>query len=172
MAIFQDYEEKRKQLAKKLQTYKEFEKTDKVVGCVFEISRNVIKNPGDYQSIDTLLMQGRKLSGYFGYLEARANEHWGKYKIAEIACKHVKDGLLLAYKGENMNTTEARAQAGREMADAEVDAIAREQRYKNYATSAKMCEQIISFIQTTLKNKKQEQDKAGKIADGRHGQKD
>jgi len=167
MAIFQDYEKKRKELAKKLQTYKEFEKTDKVVGAVFEISRNVVNNSGDYQSIDTLLHQGRALSGYFGYLEAMANEQWGKYKTAEVAWKHVKDGLLLAYKGENMNATEARAQAGREMADAEVDAIAREQRYKNYATSAKMCEQIISFIQTTLKMKKQEQVKSGQIGDGR-----
>lgn len=168
MAAFEDYNKKREQLQKKLQSLKEFEKTDKVVGLVFEISRNVVSRPGDYQSINTLLKQGRELSGYFGYLECKANEHWGEYKMAEVAWKNIKDGLLLAYKGENMNTTEARAQASREMSDAEVDAIAREQRFKNFATAAKMCEQIISFIQTTLKNKQTEYKNTG-TADGRGG---
>jgi len=167
MAIHQDYEKKRLELQKQLQTMKEFEKTDKVVNHALEISRNVVRCPADYKSIPTILEQGRQLTGYLGPLGFKSNEAWGEYKVAEVAWKHVKDGLLLAYKGEKLTATEARAQAGREMTDAEVDTIAREQRYKNYEIAIEMCDKVVSFIQTTIGYLKTEKLNAGQIGDGR-----
>jgi hypothetical protein len=167
MAIFTDYNARREKLMKQMQTLKEFEASDELVGFVFEICRQIFSRKGDVQDIDWLLQRGTELAGYFGILEGRANEKWGEYKVAEIAFTSVRDGLMLAFK-DGKTTTVARAEAKRSTEDVEVDVIAREQRSKNYYTAANMCDRMVSFIQTTLKQKEKDMAKAD-FGKGRNG---
>lgn len=155
MSVFQDYEKKRAGLMAKMQTLKEFEKTDEIVALVFETSRQLVRG-ANTSNVDWLLRTGMKLAQYAGILDGRATEAWGEYKIAEMAFKSTRDALMLANKGEYKNVTTARAVATRSTQDAEVDALAREQRSKNYASAADMCNRIVMFIQTTVRWREQE----------------
>lgn len=141
----------------KVQTLKEFEQSDKVVGYVFEIARNVVSRPGDFNSIDWLIKRGSLLSGYYAYLESKANEALADYEVADVTYKSVRDGLMIGLKNDKSTITEAKAEATRELVEAEVDVIAKRNRAKNYATSARVCDRIVSFIQSTLRHKEREQ---------------
>ncbi len=157
MSVFQDYEKKRIDLMGKMQTLKEFEASDEIVGLVFNISRQMIADNGSRaQNVDWLLRKGNELAQYAGVLDGKANEAWGEYKIAEIAFKSVRDALTLASKGEYDTVTAAKAHASRSTQDSEVDAIAREQRAKNYATAADICNRVVMFIQTQVRWREQE----------------
>lgn len=169
---FDSYEAKRNELMRKMQTLKQFEQSDELVNKVFLICRQIFERKGDVQNIEWLLQRGTELAAYFGILEGRANEAWGDYKVAEIAFKSVKEALMLGLRGVGKvgTVTEAKAQANQSMGEVEVDCIAREQRAKNYATAAKMCDRMVSFIQTTLRQKEQDMAKVN-VARGRNGEK-
>lgn len=158
MGVFQDYNKKRKDLVKQMQTLKEFEQSDEVVGLVFAISRQLVRH--DTNNVEWLLKKGMELAQYAGVLDGRANTAWGEYKTAEMAFKSVRDALMLAGKSEHSTVTAARAAASRSTQDAEVDALAREQRAKNYATAADMCNRIVMFVQTTVRWREQEMTKS------------
>lgn len=167
MSVFQEYEQKRVALLEKMQTLEDFEKTDEIVGIVFETSRQLVRG-ANTSNVDWLLRTGMKLAQYAGVLDGRATEAWGEYKIAEMAFKSTRDALMLALQSEHKNVTSARAAAGKSTQDAEVDALAREQRSKNYSLAADMCNRITMFIQTTVRWREQEMMKA-KINDrGNH----
>lgn len=159
MSIFQDYEKKRISLVAKMQTLKEFEKSDEVVAHVLETARQLV---GGNRTMDVewLLRKGMQLAQFAGVLDGKANEAWGDYKTAEMAFKSVRDALMLASKSDHDTVTSARASANRSTQDAEVDALAREQRAKNYAMAADMCNRIVMFIQTTVRWREQEYTKA------------
>lgn len=168
MGVFQDYEKKRIELVGKMQTLKEFEKSDEVVGLVFTISRQMLENSGSRtQNVDWLLKKGNELAQYAGVLDGRANEAWGEYKVAEIAFKSVRDALIIASKSEYDTVTSAKAAANRSTVDAEVDSLAREQRAKNYATAADICNRMVMFIQTTVRWREQEYSKTALADRGR-----
>ena len=157
MSVYQDYDKKRVDLMGGLQTLKDFEASDEVVGLVFNISRQMLENNGSRNdNVEWLLKKGNELAQYAGVLDGRANEAWGEYKIAEIAYKSVRDALMLASKSEYDTITASKAYAGGATQDAEVDAIAREQRAKNYATAAGICNRVVMFIQTQVRWREQE----------------
>ena len=156
MALFQDYTQKREDLMGKMQNLKEFEASDKVIGYMFEICRQVLSKPGDFQSVNWLMDRGAKLAAYHAYLTGKATEAWAEYKTAEVAFKSVKDGLMLALKNDSATVTEARAQAGRETAEVEVDVLAKEQRFRNYDSAVRTVDKMVSFIQSTLRQKEAE----------------
>jgi hypothetical protein len=62
--------------------------------------------------------------------------------------------------------TDARARANQETVKSEVDIIRLELEAKNYATAAKLTDRMVSFIQTTLNQKKEEKVKKD-LGDGR-----
>ena len=130
MSAFNDYEKKRKELSAQLQTLKEFEKTDELVSKVFEISRQLLQH-GTTTNLDWLLKRGNELAQYAGILDGKSNETWGEYKVAEVAYKSVRDALMLAGTSEYGTVTQSKAVASRATVEAEVDAIAREQRSRN-----------------------------------------
>lgn len=155
MSVFQDYNKKREKLLEQMQTLQEFEQSDEIVGLVFVIARQLVEQKS-LNNIEWLLKKGMELANYAGVLDGRANVAWGQYKTAEMAFKSVRDALMLANKSEHNTVTTAKAQASRSTEDAEVDALAREQRSKNYATAADMCNRIVMFIQTTIRWSEQE----------------
>lgn len=162
MSVFQNYEKKRVELMEKMQTLQEFEKCDEIVGLVFNISRDMLKGEGNRtQNVEWLLRTGNELAQYAGVLDGRANEAWGDYKVAEIAFKSVRDALMLASKDDFDTITGAKAHASSATQEAGVDAIAREQRAKNYATAADICNRVVMFIQTTIRWREQEMSKTG-----------
>ena len=151
-AVFNEYEKKRVDLMAKMQTLKEFEGSDEIVGLVFNISRQMLEGNGSRnQDMEWLLKKGNELAQYAGVLDGRANEKWGEYKVAEIAYKSVRDALTLANRSEYNSVTAAKAHASRATQDAEVDAIAREQKSKNYETAADICNRIVMFVQTQVR---------------------
>jgi hypothetical protein len=159
MSVFQDYDKKRIELVSKMQTLKDFEKTDDVVSHVFETARQLV---GGNRTMDVewLLRKGMQLAQFAGVLDGRANEAWGDYKSAEMAFKSVRDALMLASKSDHETVTAAKASANRSTQDAEIDALAREQRAKNYEAAANMCNRIVMFIQTTVRWREQEYGKS------------
>lgn len=148
-----------------MQTLKEFERSDEVVGLVFAISRQLIQEQ-NLNNIDWLLRKGKELSEYAGVLEGRANVAWGEHKAAEMAFKSVRDALMIANKGDSGTVTIARAEASRATQEAEVDVLAREQNYKNYATVANMCTGTVMFMQTTIRWAEKELSRQGFIERG------
>lgn len=167
MALLDNYQKRHKELMAKLQSFGDFEKEDKVVGLVMNIARQVIARPGDVQAISWLLTKGSELTAYYGVLEGRANEARAEYEAAEIAYKSTKDGYMLALKEAMGTVTEARAQAGIEAAEAEIDVIRLKQRSDYYNTAARACDKMISFIQSTLRNKEQDRVKTNMAERGR-----
>lgn len=164
MALFDNYKKRHGELMKKLQSFEEFEKSDKLIGRVMNIARQVIQQPGDVQATSWLLSKGAELSAYYGAVEARANEARAEYEAAEIAQKSTRDGLMLSLKGGDVGVTEARAQAGLEMVDSEIDVVAKKQRSDYYSTVARACEKMVSFVQSTLRHKEAERNQT-KIAE-------
>lgn len=158
MGVFQDYDKKRKDLLGQMQTLKEFEQSDEIVGLVFAIARQLVQQ-NSVNNVEWLLRKGMELAQYAGVLDGRANVAWGEYKTAELAFKSVRDALMLASKSEHSTVTSAKAAASRSTQEAEVDALAREQRAKNYATAADMCNRVVMFIQTTVRWREQEMTK-------------
>ncbi len=157
MSIFQDYNKKRESLLKQMQTLKEFEKNDEIVGLVFNISRGILDpNKPRTQDVEWLLKKGMELAQYAGVLTGRHNESWGEYKTAEIAYKSVRDALMIASKSDHKNVTSAKAAATRATQEAEVDALAREQKAKNYEMAADICNRVVMFFQTTIRWREQE----------------
>lgn len=136
-------------------TIKELEKEDEIVGLVLSISRNILEE-NQLNNVDWLLKKGMELVQYGGALDRKYVEQWGGYKVAEIAFKSVRDALMMASKGDHKNITSAKAEATRATQEAEVDAIAREQKARLYEKSAEFCKNAVTFVQTTLKWKEQE----------------
>ena len=163
MAIFQDYHTKRKKLLSQMVTIKELEKDDEIIGLVLNISRNILEE-NQMNNVDWLLKKGMELVQYGGALDRKYVEQWGGYKVAEIAFKSVRDALMLASKGDHKNVTSAKAAATRATQEAEVDAIAREQKAKLYERASEFCKNTVMFIQTTLRWKEQEL-KSSKISE-------
>lgn len=157
MGVLKNYEKLRKDLTSKMQTLQEFEKSDELVKRILDISRLMLEKGGyRTKNIEWLLDKGNELVQYAGIVEFKSNESWGEYKVAEIAFKSVRDALMLASKTEHSTITGAKAYATRATQDAEVDAIAREQSAKNYATAASICNRMVMFIQTTVRWREQE----------------
>lgn len=163
MAILQEYHKKRKQLLNQMQTIKDLEADDEVIRLVLSISRSILSEDQS-SNIDWLLKKGMKLVQYGGALDRKFVEQWGGYKVAEIAFKSVRDALMLASKSDYKNVTEAKAAATRATQEAEIDAIAREQKAKLYERSAEFCKNTVMFIQTTLRWREQEY-KSSKLSD-------
>lgn len=155
MNVYQEYEKKRVKLVEKMSTLKEFEKEDEIVGLVFEIARQMVGGSHS-QDVEWLLRKGMQLAQYAGVLDGRANESWGEFRSAELAYKSVRDALIIASKSEHDSVTAAKAAASRSTEDSEVDVLAREQRSKNYAIAADMCNRIVMFIQTTIRWREKE----------------
>lgn len=158
------YGRKRDLLIKQMQTLKQFEQSDESVKRIFDIARSILENPKSMISVQWLLANGGKLAGYYGYLATKGNEAWAEYKIAEIAFKEVHNALVMGLKGEKYTITEARATAGRETADAEVDVVLREKRAKDFEAATRWCQNMLVFIQSTLKQLESERTHL-KIAD-------
>lgn len=160
MSIFQDYQKKRENLMSQMQTLKEFEKSDEIVSLVFTVSREVLDRKANRtQDVEWLLKKGMELAQYAGVLDGKHNEMWGEYKTAEIAFKSVRDALMLASKSDHENVTSAKAAATRATQEAEVDALAREQKSKNYEMAADICNRVVMFFQTTIRWREQEMSK-------------
>lgn len=151
MALFEKYDGRRAELIKKMQTLKEFEKSDESVAQIFAIARSILERPINMTNVQFLLTNGGKLAGYYGYLAVKGNEAWAEYKMAEVAFKEVRDALMLALKNEKATVTEAKASAGRETAIVEVDVIAKEKRSRDYEAAARWCQGMLSFIQSTMR---------------------
>jgi hypothetical protein len=166
MALFDQYEDRRGELLKKMQTLEDFEKSDSNVKNILDIARDILMSPKDAFNPDKLVNNGRKLSAYYGYLLTRGNEAWAEYKMAEIAFREVRDALMLAIKVDKATITEAKASAGRDTAILEVDVLLREKRSRDYEATAKWCQAMLSFIQSTLSQMKNERTHGG-LAD--HG---
>ena len=164
MALFERYEQSRKELIKKMQTLAQFEKSDESVGKIFEIAREVLLKPINMTNTQFLLLNGGQLAGYYGYLMIKGNEAWGEYKSAEIAFREVRDALILANKKERETITEAKASAGRDTANIEIDVIVREKRSRDFEAAARWCQSMLSFIQSTLRQIENERNHL-KIAD-------
>lgn len=157
MALFQKYDELREELMKQMESLQQFELSDKAVGFVFQVARDILKMDRGLNNIDFLLEKGRLLAGYMGIMEAKGNEKWSEYKVAEVSFKSVRDAIMISIKsGEKTTVTEARAEASRESQKAEIDVIARELKSKHYYTVARICQQIVSIIQTTVKYRQSE----------------
>lgn len=151
MALFDQYNTRAKELAEKMQTLKEFEKTDESVKNVVDIAREILKNPKNMLNTAWLLTSGGKLAAYYGYLTTKGNECWAEYKAAEIAFKEVRDALLIAIKNDKATITEAKASASRDTGTLEVDVILKEKRSRDYEAAAKWCQAMLSFVQSTLR---------------------
>jgi len=151
MALFEKYDGRRAELVNKMQTLQEFEKSDEVVGRIFEIARSILEKPNSMLTVHWLLQNGGKLAGYYGYLGLKGADAWAEYKTAEIAFKEVRDALMLAIKHEKATVTEAKASAGRETAMVEVDVIAKEKRSRQFEACVRWCQNMLVFIQSTLK---------------------
>jgi hypothetical protein len=156
MALFEDYEGKRKELLKKIQTFEEFEKADPNVHDILEIARRILTNPKDNFNADLLIGKGSKLAGYYGYLLTKGNEAWAEYKVAEVAFRSVRDALMIALKVDRATVTEAKASATRDTGILEVDVIAKEKRSKDYEAVAKWCERMLSWVQSVLSQMRNE----------------
>lgn len=167
MALFEDYEQKRQNLFTKIQSLQEFEKSDKVVNLVFEVSRQILGQPRNHSNAPWLLRKGSELIAYYPYLGGKANEAWGEYKAAEVAFKSVRDALVITMAAGKSTITEAKAEAGRASVDAEIDVIAREQKSKNYAMVADTCDRMVSFIQSTVRQIEAEKAKVSHADRGR-----
>lgn len=140
----------------KLQTFDGFLKKDKTAELVVNIARNVLSKPADFQSTSWLLDNGAKLAAYYSYLEAKANQTRAEAEVAEITHQGVQDGLLLSYKQSGANTTEARSQAKVDLEESAIDVQVKKQLAGYYATVSRAAEKIVSFIQSTLRNKEGE----------------
>lgn len=167
MALFEDYEGRRKELLKKMQSFKQFEDADPNVHEILEIARGILTNPKDTFSGDLLVIKGSKLAGYYGYLLTRGNESWAEYKVAEVAFRSVRDALMLALKVDRATVTEAKASATRDTGILEVDVILKEKRYRDYESVAKWCERMLSWIQSVLSQMRSERTHPGIADQGR-----
>lgn len=159
MGVFQDYEKKRLTLLEKMQTPKEFEQSDEVVGKVYAYARQIYER-NQTADVEWLLRRGMELAALAGVLDGKATAAWGEYKTAEVAHKSTRDALMLAGKSEHETVTASKAAASRATEEVEVDTLAREQKAKNYAAAADMCNRVVMFIQTTVRWREQEYFKA------------
>lgn len=151
MALFQDYESTRQELIKEIETFKEFEASDKNVKEVMDIARGILINPKDMYVGDILASKGSKLVAYYGNMLTLGNQAWAEYKVAEVAFKGIRDALMLALKVDKPTITEAKASAARDTAMFEVDVIKREKRYRDYDAVARSCDKMVTWVQTLLR---------------------
>jgi ribosomal protein L17 len=164
MSLFQNYKQRQEALLKMISSLKDFEGSDKSVGYVFAVAREILSKPTDFQNVQWLIRKGSELIAYYAYLEGTANVHNAKSQVSEVAHNDVKAGMMIALTSEDVSTTTARAQASQATVDSEVDVIKEELLAKNYATAAKVADRMVSFIQSTLRNKESEMNR-GKLTD-------
>lgn len=151
MSLFDQYTNRAKQLAEKMQNLKGLEDSDESVKNVVDIARDILKDSRTMSNAQWLMRNGGKLAAYYGYLTTKGNECWAEYKTAEIAYKEIRGALLLAIKSDKATITEAKASASRDTGELEVDVIVKEKRSKDYEAAAKWCQAMLSFIQSTLR---------------------
>ena len=156
MSHFKDYQKRRDALLETIDSLKDFEASDRSVGFVFTVAREILANPADFQGVAWLLRKGAELTAYFSYLEGTANVMDARYKVAEVAHTDVRNGVAIALRNDEVKYTEARALAAQGTVESEVDVIKQELLAKNYATAAKVAEKMVSYIQSTLRQKESE----------------
>ena len=162
----QAFKEKLEKNLAKLDSFEGFLKKDKTAELVINIARNILSKPQDFQSTDWLLQNGAKLASYYAYLEGKANQTKAEAEVAGITHSSVVDGLLIVYRAEGANTTEARAQAKCELEEAAVEVEVKKQLAGYYNATARTAEKIVSFVQSTLRNKEAERITSAQIEKG------
>ena len=162
----QAYKDKLEKNLAKLDSFDGFLQKDKTAELVVNIARSVLSKPGDFQSTEWLLQNGAKLAAYYAYLEGKSNQSRAEAEVAEITHNSVIDGLLLTYTAEGAKVTEARAQAKQALEESAIDVQVRKQKAGYYNTTARAAEKIVSFIQSTLRNKESEMRTSPQIEKG------
>jgi len=162
----QKYKEKLEKNLAQLETFDKFLERDKTADLVINIARHILKNPGDFQSTGWLLKNGAKLASYYAYLEGKSNQTRQEAEVAELTLNSVQDGLLIAYRQDGANTTEARSQAKIDTEDSAIDVVKKKQQAGYYNTAARAAEKVVSFIQSTLRNKESERTSSPSIEKG------
>ncbi len=143
-------------LEKQLVRFEQFKQSDPVIAKTYDILRNFLQNI-DRQNVANLIKDGGTLVGYYAYLEPIANEKNGEANIAYIAKKRYQAGTYLRIKeGMKITNETARSMTDEETADVAAYETAKRLEADNYASLCDSIKMAVSFIQTILATKRQE----------------